>query len=70
MTTTIDDIREILKKLAQSQQELNQSQQELSQAQKETDRQIKSVSKPNMTACLSLNYITKNFHHFGKFFAC
>jgi hypothetical protein len=45
MTTTIDDIREILKKLAQSQQELNQSQQELSQAQKETDRQIKSVSK-------------------------
>ncbi len=43
MTTTIDDIREILKKLAQSQQELNQSQQELSQAQKETDRQIKSV---------------------------
>ncbi|MGL5034130.1 MAG: DUF3782 domain-containing protein, partial [Microcystaceae cyanobacterium] len=45
MTTTIDDIREILKKLAQSQQELNQSQQELSQAQKETDKQIKSVSK-------------------------
>lgn len=31
MTTTIDDIREILKELAQSQQE--------------TDRQIKSVSK-------------------------
>jgi hypothetical protein len=52
MTTTIDDIRQILKELAQSQQELSQSQQELSQsqqelsqAQKETDKQIKSVSK-------------------------
>ena len=38
MTTTIDDIRQILKELAQSQQELSQSQQE-------TDKQIKSVSK-------------------------
>jgi hypothetical protein len=38
MTTTIDDIREILKELAQSQQELTQS-------QKETDKQIKQVNK-------------------------
>ena len=38
MTTTIDDIREILKELAQSQQELAQS-------QKETDKQIKQVNK-------------------------
>ena len=52
MTTTIDDIRQILKELAQSQQELSQSQQklsqsqqELSQAQKETDKQINRVSK-------------------------
>ena len=52
MTTTIDDIRQILKELAQSQQELNQSQQELSQAQKElsqaqkeTDKQIKETDK-------------------------
>jgi hypothetical protein len=52
MTTTIDDIRQILKELAQSQQELNQSQQELSQAQKElsqaqkeTDKQINRVSR-------------------------
>ncbi|MFM7715054.1 MAG: DUF3782 domain-containing protein [Microcystis sp.] len=52
MTTTIEDIREILKELAQSQQELSQSQQELSQAQqelsqaqKETDKQIKETDK-------------------------
>jgi hypothetical protein len=52
MTTTIDDIRQILKELAQSQQKLNQSQQELSQAQKElsqaqkeTDKQIKETDK-------------------------
>ena len=52
MTTTIDDIRQILKELAQSQQELSQSQQklsqsqqELSQSQKETDKQIKQVNK-------------------------
>jgi len=38
MTTTIDDIRQILKELAQSQQEL-------SLAQKETDKQINRVSK-------------------------
>jgi len=38
MTTTIDDIRQILKELAQSQQELAQS-------QKETDKQIKQVNK-------------------------
>jgi len=38
MTTTIEDIREILKELAQSQQELAQS-------QKETDKQIKQVNK-------------------------
>ncbi|MCA2548204.1 MULTISPECIES: DUF3782 domain-containing protein [unclassified Microcystis] len=52
MTATIEDIWEILKELAQSQQELSQSQQELSQAQqelsqaqKETDKQINRVSK-------------------------
>jgi hypothetical protein len=52
MTATIEDIREILKELAQSQQELSQSQQELSQAQqelsqaqKETDKQIKETDK-------------------------
>jgi len=52
MTTTIDDIRQILKELAQSQQKLNQSQQELSQAQQElsqaqqeTDKQINRVSR-------------------------
>ena len=38
MTATIEDIRAILKQLAQSQQEL-------SQAQKETDKQINRVSK-------------------------
>ncbi|ARI83822.1 DUF3782 domain-containing protein [Microcystis sp. LEGE 00066] len=45
MTATIEDIREILKQLAQSQQELSQAQQELSQAQKETDQQIKETDK-------------------------
>ena len=52
MTATIEDIRAILKELAQSQQELSQSQQELSQAQKElsqaqkeTDKQIKETDK-------------------------
>ena len=59
MTATIEDIWEILKELAQSQQELSQSQQELSQsqqelsqaqqelsqAQKETDKQINRVSQ-------------------------
>ena len=52
MTATIEDIRAILKELAQSQQELSQSQQELSQsqqelsqAQKETDKQINRVSQ-------------------------
>nr|NCR11289.1 DUF3782 domain-containing protein [Microcystis aeruginosa LG13-11] len=45
MTATIEDIRAILKQLAQSQQELSQSQQELSQAQKETDKQINRVSQ-------------------------
>ncbi|MFM6661692.1 MAG: DUF3782 domain-containing protein [Microcystis panniformis] len=59
MTATIEDIWEILKELAQSQQELSQSQQELSQsqqelsqaqqelsqAQKETDKQIKETDK-------------------------
>jgi len=52
MTATIEDIREILKELAQSQQELSQSQQELSQAQQElsqaqqeTDKQIKETDK-------------------------
>jgi len=45
MTATIEDIRAILKQLAQSQQELSQSQQELSQAQKETDKQIKETDK-------------------------
>jgi len=45
MTATIEDIREILKQLAQSQQELSQAQQELSQAQKETDKQIKETDK-------------------------
>ncbi len=59
MTATIEDIWEILKELAQSQQELSQSQQELSQsqqelsqaqqelsqAQKETDQQIKETDK-------------------------
>ncbi|MCA2621016.1 DUF3782 domain-containing protein, partial [Microcystis sp. M099S2] len=38
MTATIEDIRAILKQLAQSQQEL-------SQAQKETDKQINRVSQ-------------------------
>ncbi|WP_430013369.1 DUF3782 domain-containing protein [Microcystis ichthyoblabe FBCC-A1114] len=41
----IEEIRAILKQLAQSQQELSQSQQELSQAQKETDKQINRVSE-------------------------
>ncbi len=45
MTATIEEIRAILKQLAQSQQELSQSQQELSQAQKETDKQIKETDK-------------------------
>ena len=45
MTATIEEIRAILKQLAQSQQELSQPQQELSQAQKETDKQIKETDK-------------------------
>ena len=45
MTATIEDIRAILKQLAQSQQELSQAQKELSQAQKETDKQIKETDK-------------------------
>jgi len=59
MTTTIDDIREILKELAQSQQELNQSQQELSQAQKETDKQIKETDK-------QINRVSKQIGELGN----
>jgi hypothetical protein len=59
MTTTIDDIRKILKELAQSQQELNQSQQELSQAQKETDKQIKETDK-------QINRVSKQIGELGN----
>jgi hypothetical protein len=59
MTTTIDDIRQILKELAQSQQELNQSQQELSQAQKETDKQIKETDK-------QINRVSKQIGELGN----
>lgn len=45
MTTTIDDIRKILKELAQSQQELSQAQKETDKQIKETDKQINRVSK-------------------------
>jgi len=59
MTTTIDDIRKILKELAQSQQELNQSQQELTQAQKETDKQIKETDK-------QINRVSKQIGELGN----
>ena len=59
MTTTIDDIRKILKELAQSQQELNKSQQELSQAQKETDKQIKETDK-------QINRVSKQIGELGN----
>jgi hypothetical protein len=73
MTATIEDIREILKELAQSQQELSQSQQELSQsqqelsqaqqelsqAQKETDKQIKETDK-------QINRVSKQIGELGN----
>ncbi|TRV05762.1 MAG: DUF3782 domain-containing protein [Microcystis wesenbergii Mw_MB_S_20031200_S109] len=59
MTATIEDIREILKQLAQSQQELSQSQQELSQAQKETDKQIKETDK-------QINRVSKQIGELGN----
>jgi hypothetical protein len=59
MTATIEDIRAILKELAQSQQELSQSQQELSQAQKETDKQIKETDK-------QINRVSKQIGELGN----
>ena len=59
MTTTIDDIRQILKELAQSQQELSQAQKELSQAQKETDKQIKETDK-------QINRVSKQIGELGN----
>ena len=66
MTATIEDIWEILKELAQSQQELSQSQQELfqsqqelSQAQKETDKQIKETDK-------QINRVSKQIGELGN----
>ena len=66
MTATIEDIREILKELAQSQQELSQAQQELSQAQKElsqaqkeTDKQIKETDK-------QINRVSKQIGELGN----
>ncbi|CCI06733.1 DUF3782 domain-containing protein [Microcystis aeruginosa] len=59
MTATIEDIRAILKQLAQSQQELSQSQQELSQAQKETDKQIKETDK-------QINRVSKQIGELGN----
>ncbi len=73
MTATIEDIREILKELAQSQQELSQSQQELSQsqqelsqaqqelsqAQQETDKQIKETDK-------QINRVSKQIGELGN----
>ncbi|ARI83823.1 DUF3782 domain-containing protein [Microcystis sp. LEGE 00066] len=45
MTATIEDIWEILKELAQSQQELSQSQQELSQSQQELSQSQQELSQ-------------------------
>jgi len=59
MTATIEDIREILKELAQSQQELSQAQKELSQAQKETDKQIKETDK-------QINRVSKQIGELGN----
>ncbi|MCZ8250767.1 DUF3782 domain-containing protein [Microcystis sp. LE19-195.1E] len=59
MTATIEEIRAILKQLAQSQQELSQSQQELSQAQKETDKQIKETDK-------QINRVSKQIGELGN----
>jgi hypothetical protein len=59
MTATIEDIRAILKQLAQSQQELSQAQQELSQAQKETDKQIKETDK-------QINRVSKQIGELGN----
>ena len=59
MTATIEDIRAILKQLAQSQQELSQAQKELSQAQKETDKQIKETDK-------QINRVSKQIGELGN----
>ena len=59
MTATIEDIRAILKQLAQSQQELSQAQQELSQAQQETDKQIKETDK-------QINRVSKQIGELGN----
>ena len=66
MTTTIDDIRQILKELAQSQQELNQSQQELSQAQKETDKQIKETDKQIKETDKQINRVSRQIGELGN----
>ena len=73
MTTTIDDIRQILKELAQSQQELNQSQQELSQAQKElsqaqkeTDKQIKETDKQIKETDKQINKVSRQIGELGN----
>ena len=73
MTATIEDIREILKELAQSQQELSQSQQELSQAQqelsqaqKETDKQIKETDKQIKETDKQINRVSQQIGELGN----
>ena len=80
MTATIEDIRAILKELAQSQQELSQSQQELSQsqqelsqaqqelsqAQKETDKQIKETDKQIKETDKQINRVSQQIGELGN----
>ncbi|MEB3312307.1 MAG: DUF3782 domain-containing protein [Snowella sp.] len=80
MTTTIDDIRQILKELAQSQQrlsqrqeelsqsqqELSQSQQELATAQKETDKQIKETDKRIKETDKQISRVSKQIGELGN----
>ncbi|MEB3161031.1 MAG: DUF3782 domain-containing protein [Synechocystis sp.] len=59
MTTTIEEIRQILKEVAQAQQEL-------SQAQKETDKQIKETAKRIQETDKQINRVSKQMGEFGN----
>jgi hypothetical protein len=66
MTTTIDDIRQILKELAQSQQELSLAQKETDKQIKETDKQIKETDKQIKETDKQINRVSKQLGELGN----
>jgi hypothetical protein len=47
MTTSFDEVRELLKQVAQAQQEVTQAQQEITQSQQESDRRLQAFVAEN-----------------------